>query len=255
MICATPAFVLRSFDFRETSRIAVFFTRDFGKVKGVLKGIRTSPKKFGSTLPLLSLNDIIFYKKRATDLHLVSQCDMTDDFGLTRGDPGMLGIAGFIAELTGALLPLEDLNRAVFDLLGDLLAALKNYPDRGQELRLLFVIKFLALSGFKPHLDSCVACERQVSRGAHFSHAKGGLLCPLCLFHDLDPSPIFPGTIATILYVQKTDWRACLRLNMLFPVSDQLDRILSSFVRFHAERTLKSDRLMRELSFPRLSCA
>lgn len=251
MICATPAFVLRSFDFRETSRIAVFFTRDFGKVKGLLKGIRTAPKKFGSTLPLLSLNDIIFYKKRATDLHLVSQCDLSDDFGLTRGDPCVWGITGFIAELTGALLPLEDANKAVFDLLCELLSALKNSPDKSQELRLLFVIKFLALSGFKPHLDSCVACERQVSRGAHFSHAKGGLLCPLCFFHDQGASPILPGTIATILYVQKTDWRACLRLNMLFQVSDQLDHILSSFVHFHAEMTLRSDRLMRELSCQR----
>jgi recombinational DNA repair protein (RecF pathway) len=60
MICSTPAFVLKTYDFRETSKIAVFFSRDFGKVKGVLKGIRSDHKKFSSVLSALSLNHIVF---------------------------------------------------------------------------------------------------------------------------------------------------------------------------------------------------
>ena len=46
MIVQTEGIVLKSFDFRETSRIATFFTKDHGKVKGVLKGIRKDHKKF-----------------------------------------------------------------------------------------------------------------------------------------------------------------------------------------------------------------
>jgi len=32
----TEAIVLRRFDFRETSLIADFYTRDFGKIKGIV---------------------------------------------------------------------------------------------------------------------------------------------------------------------------------------------------------------------------
>ena len=92
MICSTPAFVLRTYDFRETSKIVNFYTRDFGKVKGILKGIRKDSKKFGSTLPLLSLNHIVFYKKRMTEIHLVSHCDLIDDFGLSPSGPGELWV-------------------------------------------------------------------------------------------------------------------------------------------------------------------
>ena len=44
MIVKTEGIVLKSFDFRETSRIATFFTRDFGKVKGVLKAYAVTLK-------------------------------------------------------------------------------------------------------------------------------------------------------------------------------------------------------------------
>ena len=80
MIVKTEGIVLKTFDFRETSRIATFFTRDFGKVKGVLKGIRKDPKKFGSSIEKFSVNDIVYYQYRNNDIHLVSHCDMKDIF-------------------------------------------------------------------------------------------------------------------------------------------------------------------------------
>jgi DNA repair protein RecO (recombination protein O) len=85
MIVKTEGIVLKTVDLRETSCIATFLTRDFGKVKGVLKGIRKDPKKFGSSVEKFSVNDIIYYQYRDSDLHLVSHCDMKDFFsGLRR---------------------------------------------------------------------------------------------------------------------------------------------------------------------------
>ena len=69
----TEAVVLRKRDFRETSLIVEFYTREFGKMSGILKGIRSEPQKFASTLEPFSLNEIIFYSKRSSSLHLVSQ--------------------------------------------------------------------------------------------------------------------------------------------------------------------------------------
>ena len=58
MILKTEAIVLKTFDLRETSRIAVFFTENYGKVKGVLKGIRADHKKFGSNLDKFSAGQV-----------------------------------------------------------------------------------------------------------------------------------------------------------------------------------------------------
>jgi DNA repair protein RecO (recombination protein O) len=244
MICSTPAFVLRTYDFRETSKMANFFTRDFGKIKGILKGIRKDPKKFSSTLPLLSLNHIVFYKKRTSEIHLIGQCDLIDDFDLTRGTLKSFGFSSYAAELVELLMPLEDANSHVFSLIFDFLNTLKTNDI---DSRQIFQIKILALSGFKPHLDSCLSCDVKLLAEAYFSHSRGGLLCPKCLYQDKHAEPIYQGTIATILYIERSSWSSCLRLNMLPAVRKQLEKILTCFVQFHVGRSLKTPKLIHEI--------
>jgi len=146
--------------------------------------------------------------------------------------------------LVDLLMPLEDVNRAVFELIFDYLNSLKT---KGRDTRPIFEVKILALSGFKPHFDSCVACETKLSGEAFFSHARGGLLCSRCLYHDRQAEGTLPGTIASILYIERSTWQNCLRLNMLPSVRKQLDKILGCFVHFHVGKALKTDKLAHEL--------
>jgi len=60
------ALVLRKRDFRETSLIVDFYSREFGKISGLLKGVRSDPGKFGSNLEFFSLNEFVFYRKSST---------------------------------------------------------------------------------------------------------------------------------------------------------------------------------------------
>ncbi len=244
MICSTPAVVLRTFDFRETSKIAVFFTRDFGKVKGVLKGIRRDPRKFGSSLPLLSLNHIVFYRKRHSEIHLVGQCDLLDDFEIRGDDLRSFSYAHFCSELMDLLMPLEDANPAVFALVLEFLRALKKPPH---DMRNVFMIKILALSGFKPHFDSCLSCETPLTSEAFFSLQKGGLLCRRCLSADFASAAVLPGTIASILYIERSSWADCLRLKLMPGVRRQLEEILHCFVRFHVGRAMKTREKIHEI--------
>src|SRR5208283_1225964 len=117
MIVKTEGIVLKGFDFRETSRIAIFFTREYGKVKGVLKGIRKDPKKFGSSVDKFSVNDIVYYQYRNSDLHLVSHCDMKEFFSGLRQDLERMTAASYAAELIDTLMPSEEQNLEIYNLL------------------------------------------------------------------------------------------------------------------------------------------
>ena len=157
----SDALVIKTFDFRETSLVAVFFSRDFGKMSGLFKGIRSDPKKFASSVEPFSFNEIIFYKKKNTTLDLISQCDLKDDFTLIRKDMNRVGIASAIMDLLDAVMPLNEVNTDVFDLAIDSLKLMcnYNYPDK---VLTLFKIKLLELSGFKPHFDSCISCSNKI---------------------------------------------------------------------------------------------
>jgi len=243
MIVKTEGIVLKSFDFRETSRIAVFFTRDFGKVKGVLKGIRKDPRKFSSSVELFSLNEIIYYQYRNSDIHLISHCDMKDFYPGLRQDLERMTAASYAAELVDTLLPAEEENPEIYDLMQAFLKALQATADVSKLVQ-TFQIKILSLSGFRPHLETCVSCSKKVEDAPRFSLRLGGLLCGECKDTGAEATPISLGAVASILHIQKNNWDASLRLGMAPFIKKELKYVLNHFLVFHLERHLRSTRFL-----------
>lgn len=242
----TEAIVLNRRDFRETSIIANFYTRDFGKISGILKGIKEEPAKFASTLEPFSYNEIIFYKKRNSNLHLVSQCDLRDNFNLIRENILKISAASLIMELINVIMPQEDKNEDVFNLASAILKELEinNNPNK---ITTIFKIKILAISGFKPHFDSCVSCGLKIMSQSKFSLSLGGLLCARCYSKDPKARSIFRGTVASILYIENNDFKNNINLGINPQIKRELDLILSSFLSFHLEKELKSQKVLNKL--------
>lgn len=242
----TEAIVLKKRDFRETSVIVNFYTRDFGKINAILKGIRDQPAKFASTLELFSYNDIIFYKKRNSALHLVSQCEIKDNFDILRQDMYRVGVGSLMMELLDTIMPAEDKNEEVFDLVLAALGELQTY-DNPNKIMTIFKIKMLALSGFKPHLDSCISCGLRINGQSRFSLNLGGLLCLKCSHKEPAARSIFRGTIATILHIEKNDLKSNLNLGMNPQIKKELNLLLNSFLNFHLEKEFKSQKVLNKI--------
>ncbi len=243
----TEAIVLRKIDFRETSLIVDLYTRDFGKLSGLLKGIRTEPDKFASRLEVSSHNDVIFYKKVNTTLHLVSACDLRDNFFNIRQSIMKAGMMGIMMELIASVMQPEDKNEEVFNLALECLKELEmtSSPDK---VITIFKIKMLSLSGFKPHFDSCVSCGNKILGQSKFSLGLGGLLCEKCSYKDLSARSIFRGTIASILYIEKNNFKNNLNLGLNPQIKKELELILNAFLNFHLEKELKSQKVLNKLA-------
>lgn len=242
----TEAIVLKKHDFRETSVIANFYTRDFGKINGILKGIRTEPTKFASSIEPFSYNDIIFYKKINSALHLVSQCELKDNFDILRQDMYRVSMGSLMMELLDTIMPPEDKNEEVFNLVLASLKELQTY-DNPNKIMTIFKIKMLALSGLKPHFDSCISCGSRSDGQSRFSLNLGGLLCPKCSKKNLDTRPIFRGTIATILHIERNDLKTNLNLGMNPQIKKELNLLLNSFLNFHLEKEFKSQKVLNKI--------
>ena len=234
-------------DFRETSIIAEFFTKEFGKISGLLKGIRSQPDKFATNLEPFSLNEIIFYRKIHSSLHLISQADKLDNFTRIRQSLEKTTMASFMMELVASVMQLEDKNEEIFNLsLSSLKELETNYnPDK---ITTIFKIKMLSLSGFKPHLDSCVCCLDKIMGQSKFSLSLGGLLCPRCMQKDPTARAIFRGTVATILHIERNDFRSSLNLGLNPQIKKELNLILNAFLNFHLGKELKSQKLLMALA-------
>lgn len=242
-ILKSEAIVLKTFDFRETSLIAHFFTRDYGRLDGILKGIRSDSRKFASNLEPFSLNEIIFYQARSSGLHLISQCDLKDDFTVIRNNLKSIAYASYIMDLIGHLMQPDDKNIDGYELTLSALKQMSSGRD-AEKVLYIFLIKFLKSIGFRPRLDGCIACDRDISAAAFFNLKRGGLICAQCGTADSYTSDVLGGTIASILHIEQGNWEDALRLGLSAKIKDELKNILHNFMEFHLQLRPKSEKLL-----------
>ncbi len=117
MIPKTEAIVLRSFDYRETSRIITMYTKEQGKITCVFKGIRRDPRKFGSSVDKFTINHLVYYHYRRGDLHLASQCDIKQFYFQIRSDYKRNMAASYMCELVDIIMQPSDVNKRVYGLM------------------------------------------------------------------------------------------------------------------------------------------
>src|SRR3989338_5146452 len=146
-----------------------FYTRDFGKIQGIVKGIRDGSNRFGGTLEPFSLNEILFYRrKRGGDLHLVTYVECLDAYPDVRGDLERLAQACYCTELLNELSGAEDPSPASFDLFPDVLGFLGTGASPRRAAR-IFEIKLLGELGLMPETRACVSCGRTAPGPAQLS--------------------------------------------------------------------------------------
>ena len=246
----SEAIVLKTSHFRETSLIVNFFTKDFGKIVGLIKGIRNEPQRYGGLPLAFSHNLIVFYERPKSDLNLVTQCDAREQFLPIRASLEKTNYANYFVELLDAVTQDYDKNKKLFALTVESLRVLCQNQQSWRIAR-IFEIRLLNLSGFKPRLDACVNCQKKIakvfSNGAgqgRFSSLLGGILCPDCFNLDKKAKAILKGTLASIDYIENSSWGKVFHLKIASNVAAELVEILSSFLEIHLDKEIKSRKFL-----------
>jgi len=164
-----------------------------------------------------------------------------------RRDISRVASASIMMELIDVVMPPEEPQVEVFDLAVSCLKQLCSTVN-ADKITAIFKIKLLSLSGFKPHFDSCVSCGSKLLGGAKFSLSLGGLLCCGCFAKDPMARPIFRGTVASIMHIEKNDLFNNLNLGLNPQIKRELEAILNAFLNFHLGKELKSQKTFDNLA-------
>jgi DNA repair protein RecO (recombination protein O) len=183
----TYAFVLKSYDWSESSRTISFFTRNFGKLSLVDKGGRSLTSKRGRVVPFSEL-EITFYESKKESSGYISDVEMIRMFELSGdGSLGRLAYASAAVELLQLLLPKEE---PLIDLYEYAVSFLEKVDQAKKQalasLFLTFFLRLLSQLGYHPSLGYCGGCDRSIESfikdgaAVRFSPERGGIVCPSC---------------------------------------------------------------------------
>ena len=176
----TTAIILKSRKWGEADRIVTFYSKEFGKIRGVARGARRFKSRFGATLEPFTRCHLDLFEKQGDSLYRISHVDLLESFQPLREELLLMACAARMVNVVGAVTPDGDPDSRLFDTLGQGLESLKDSRDPVMTA-LLFQIRLLGLTGFRPQTDQCATCGKAgVTGDPQFSAMAGGFVCLPC---------------------------------------------------------------------------
>jgi DNA repair protein RecO (recombination protein O) len=179
-LVSTPAVVLRTYRYSETSKIVRLATRDLGVQSAIAKGVFRPRSPFGAALETLAEGTAQLYHKESRELQTLAAFDVIQLRRDLAGDLGRFAGAAALSEVMLKMAPPAPLPAAyeVFTAGLDALAQADAAATDAVGARWLWLL--VGVLGFAPQLDACVRDGNEVSGTVAFSTAEGGVLCASC---------------------------------------------------------------------------
>jgi DNA repair protein RecO (recombination protein O) len=187
-VLTSEAVVLRTWPVHEADLIVSFFTRDYGRMKGVAKSALRSRKRFGGALEPMTVARAWFAERPRQELVRLDQLEIVRSPLSAPVDHARMAVLSFYAEVLDEALPEHDPQETVFRLL---LAVLEQtaavqfdpaHPDMVQPWMPLtyFSLWMTRLMGLLPDIAHCTACGEPLQPGeTSFNQLGDGLFCAL----------------------------------------------------------------------------
>ena len=252
----TEAIVIRTYPLRDAHKIITFYTPDFGRVKAVAYGVKSPKSKLSGRLELLNHGMLLFNYRENRDLQNLSSFELIEGFDGIRDDFTRITYGCYLAELVDAIASEGDANPEIFHLLQNTYHLLTDIEDVALLVR-SFEIKFLDLAGYAPQLSHCANCGSNVNRPYFkdkqgtpvmlFSVPQGGMLCNNCKNRDTSAYSITPGSCELLKTLRQSELDKIKRIRASTRNHRELKLVLSSFIRYHTERNLKSLRFIESV--------
>jgi DNA repair protein RecO (recombination protein O) len=234
-LVTTPAVVLQTYRYSETSKVVRLATRELGIQSAIAKGVLRPKSRFGAGLEFLSEGEAQLYYRDARELHTLAVFDVSNlRRGLARDVARFAGAAA-LTQVMLKMAPPAPLPAAygVFISGLDLLASVAVDVVDAAAVRALWAL--VTELGFGPSLRDCVRDGTPVEEAdggpIAFSTAEGGVLCRRCAVTQSPPR------------LPSEDYRDLVALNDPTAELPSLDaphaaahrRLAARFVRYHLD--------------------
>jgi DNA repair protein RecO (recombination protein O) len=231
-------FVFKKEDFGEADQMFKIFTKDFGKIEVLGKGIRKISSKLRAQIDIFYLSEIEFVQgkiyKRLTDAVFIEK------FKNLRRSFKKLSIAYKISEVLDALIKGEERDDKIWNLI---LETFKNLDNPNLPFAICnlqfyyFFWNLVSFLGHKPELYFCCICQKRLKpEKIYFNEKEGGLICSACFQKIREGKEISQNLVKILRLLSEKDFEFLKRLKIKKEEFEELREISNLYLYFLSEK-------------------
>jgi len=208
--------ILKKEDRGEADQLFTVYTKDFGKLKVLGKGIKKISSKLRAGMEIFYLSEIEFIQgKRYKTL---TDAIPIEKFKNLRKDLKSLVIAYKISEDLDNFVRGEEPDEKIWQLIIEVFEKLNNLSFIINHLSLLYYYFFwnlISILGYKPELYFCPICQKKLEpEKLYFSQKEGGIICQNCSKTEKSLIEIKPETVKIWREILKRGWKILSKLKI-----------------------------------------
>ena len=234
----TEAICLTVQKFSETSKIAVLYTRAWGRVSVIAKGAFRPKSQFWGHLEPLSISECVVYKKPKEQIYLLSSCRALVPWVPLTASLQQAGYAFAVSEFLYRF-SYEERDPDQYDLSRAALVSLAHLPDAALARQYWgYLLGALDCMGFRPELERCTSCRRLPSSDqvVVFDAAAGRVICRDCRETRTEgarPHRLLPAALAELRRRQNKPILAENEPPLANGALEEIAAAVEDFARYH----------------------
>jgi len=230
--------ILKKNDRSEVDQLFTIYTRDFGKLEILGKGIKKISSKLRAGMEIFYLSEIEFIQgkryKTLTDALKIEK------FENLRKNLKRLAVAYKISEDLNNLVGGEEPDEKIWQLLIEVFKKLNNLQLTTYNLQLIYYYFFwnlISILGYKPELYFCPLCQKKLKpEKLYFSSKEGGVICQNCSKTAKSAIEIQPETVKILRKTLERDWKTLSKLKIEGNYLEPLGEISQNYSLFISEK-------------------
>ena len=80
----SEAVILQATDYAEFDKLVSFYTKSYGRIRGIAKGAKRSQRRFGGALEPFTHDEVTFFEKEGHGLARLEDCRIINTFPAAR---------------------------------------------------------------------------------------------------------------------------------------------------------------------------
>jgi len=229
-LITTDAFLLKKINFRDSSNIIHFYTREQGKISVIAKGARQLKSQFRGYLEPLNLLTIIYYEKDTREIQTLSKVDLKKNYLSKQKDMVAVSYGMAILETLDKMVHHNEENEQLFGITVNILNFLDSNYKEAETAYILFLLGAIKLLGYHVDFSACHMCGAELF-SFHFDRNHPQPLCPDCSAKNADF--VTGGQLAWLRKADNLDLQKPILTKLSAPNSAIISDFLLNYAGMH----------------------